>query len=167
MLVALNTGMRLVEILNLKRPDIHNGYIYLTKTKTYMPRQIPINKTLAEVLVAIPIQMSSDYLFWGKKGGPLKSITRSFKNALKQAGIRNLTFHDLRHTFASKLVMKNVSLKAVQELLGHRDIKITMRYAHLSEDIKKDAVNLLDKETEKEYGQKVDKKREPADVSIS
>jgi site-specific recombinase XerD len=62
--------------------------------------------------------------------------------------------------------MKNVSLKAVQELLGHKDIKMTMRYAHLSEEIKKDAVNLLDKETEKECSQKMVKKRESAEIPI-
>jgi len=78
---------------------------------------------------------------------------------MRRAGIKEFTFHDLRHTFASKLVMKGASLKAVQELLGHKDIKMTMRYAHLAEDIKKDAVKLLDGAEDEKYGQKMDTKK--------
>lgn len=143
-LVALHTGMRRGEILNLKWDDIQNGFIYLNETKTYMPRQIDINKTLRELFKSIPRHIKSEYVFYGKDGEPLKSVSRAFENALTKAGIKDFRFHDLRHTFASKLVMKGVSLKAVQELLGHQNIKMTMRYAHLSDDYKKKAVHLLD-----------------------
>ena len=71
---------------------------------------------------------------------------RSFNTAVRRAGVEDFTFHDLRHTFASRLVMKGVSLKAVQELLGHTDIKMTMRYAHLAEKTMVDAVKVLDGE---------------------
>jgi len=143
-ITALNTGMRRGEILSLKWPQIRNGFIYLHKTKTNEARQIPINKTLNDLFQSLPRYIKSDYVFCDKEGKPYNEVKRSFNAALKKVCIEDFHFHDLRHTFASRLVMKGASLKAVQELLGHKDIKMTMRYAHLADDFKKDAVNLLD-----------------------
>ncbi|MGC9965992.1 MAG: site-specific integrase [Syntrophobacteraceae bacterium] len=71
------------------------------------------------------------------------NIKTSFNAALSRAGIKDFKFHDFRHTFASQLVMRGANLKEVQELLGHKHINMTMRYAHLSKESKKKAVNLL------------------------
>jgi hypothetical protein len=66
------------------------------------------------------------------------------KRALKNAGLRHIGWHSLRHSFASHLVMRGAPIKSVQELLGHSSIEMTMRYAHLSPDVRRDAVKLLD-----------------------
>ena len=74
-------------------------------------------------------------------------VKRSFKTALRRSGIRDVHFHDLRHIFASHLVMAGVDLTTVKELLGHKDIKMTLRYAHLAPAHKKKAVEMLDNTT--------------------
>lgn len=142
---ALLTGMRREELLSLKWEQIRNGFIYLTETKSGKARPIPINDRLAEVFreVRRGNQLKSPYVFCDSQGRRFYQIRRSFTTACKKAGIEGFRFHDLRHTFASQLVMRGASLKAVQELLGHADLKMTMRYAHLSQGHLKDSVNLL------------------------
>jgi len=142
---ALLTGMRRGELLSLKWEQIRNGFIYLTETKSGKARQIPINNRLAEVLKEVRRgnQLKSPYVFCDSKGRRFLQVKRSFASACRRAGIDDFRFHDLRHTFASRLVMKGASLKAVQELLGHADMKMTMRYAHLSQEHLRDSVNLL------------------------
>jgi site-specific recombinase XerD len=105
----------------------------------------PINKTLKALFKSLPRHIKSDYVFCDKEGRPYKDVKRFFHTVLKKVCIEDFRFHDLRHSFASRLVMKGAGLKAVQELLGHKNIKMTMRYSHLSEDFKKDAVELLDR----------------------
>ena len=144
-ITALNTGMRKGEVLSLKWTQIRNGFIYLTKTKSREPRQTPINKTLRALFKSLPRHIRSDYVFCDKEGRPHKDVKRSFPTALKKSCIEDFRFHDLRHSFASRLVMKGAGLKAAQELLGCKSIKMTMRYSHLSEDFKKAAVELLDR----------------------
>ncbi len=142
---ALNTGMRRGELLGLKWEQIRNGFIYLTETKGGKARQIPINERLAEVLRGVRRgnQLKSVYVFCDTKGRRFYEVKRSFASACRRAGIEGFRFHDLRHTFASQLVMRGASLKAVQELLGHADLTMTMRYAHHSPEHLKDSVNLL------------------------
>jgi len=141
---ALNTGMRRGEILSLQWNQIRNGQIYLTKTKTETPRQIPINDTLSVMLNRRKRrqQLRSPYVFT-HKGRNIRSVRTAFGSALRRAGIEDFRFHDLRHTFASQLIMKGGTLKDVQELLGHKTMQMTMRYAHLSQEHKRNAVNLL------------------------
>jgi site-specific recombinase XerD len=88
-------------------------------------------------------QLKSPYVFCDSEGNRFYEVKRSFATACKKAGLENIRFHDLRHTFASHLVMKGASLKVVQELLGHADIKMTMRYAHLSQAHMRESVSLL------------------------
>jgi integrase len=142
---ALLTGMRRGELLSLKWEQIRNGVIYLTETKSGKARQIPINDRLAEVLKEVRRgnQLKSPYVFCDSQGRRFMEVKRSFASACRKAGIEAFRFHDLRHTFASELFMIGASLKAVQELLGHASLAMTMRYAHLSHEHLKDSVNLL------------------------
>ena len=162
---ALYTGMRRGEILGLKWSQIRNGFIYLQKTKTDEPRQIPVNDAL-EVLfqnITKAQQIGSEHVFIFSRKNKRKEmptdsglkvintvvghfvgeVKTSFYAALKRAGIKNFRFHDLRHTFASHMIMRGGSLKAVQEILAHKTMTMTLRYAHLSQEHKKTAVNLL------------------------
>jgi integrase len=130
--------MRRREVLSLKWKQIRDGFIYLSKTKTG-ERQIPINGDLAELFkkVRSKNQLRSEYVFCDSKGRQFKQITKSFMASLKKAKIEDFTFHDLRHTFASHFVMRGGSIKELQELLGHKSMTMTMRYAHLSQEHKK------------------------------
>lgn len=146
---ALNTGMRRGEILNLKwdNVDFRTGFIYLDKTKNGYRREIPMNEGLKAMMRQLYTQrrLDIDYIFINPKTGKrLTEFKRSFATALKKAGIRDFRFHDLRHTFASHIHMKGADLKTVQELLGHRTLTMTLRYAHLSQAHIKEAVRLLD-----------------------
>ena len=142
---ALDTGMRSGELLTLKWEQINNGFIYLKETKGNKSRQIQVNDHLSQVFLKLWQQhhLKSPYVFCGRNGQNLGSVKKSFATACAKAGIEGFRFHDLRHTFASHLVMRGVSLKVVQELLGHSDIKLTMRYAHLAPGHLKEAVNSL------------------------
>ena len=145
--VALHTGMRLSEILSLKwsQVDLKHGFILLdTSTKNGKRREIPIDNTLAIMFNDMIRGFESKYVFAGKDGDPYKSVKRSFSTALKKAEIYDFRFHDLRHTFASHLVMAGVDLASVKELMGHKSLEMTMRYSHLSPSHKRKAVNTLD-----------------------
>ncbi len=99
-------------------------------------------------------------------GEPVKCIKTAFRPAVDEAKIDNLRFHDLRHTFASQLLLKGGSLKDVQELLGHKTMTMTLRYAHLTQEHKRNAVNLLNdlpapKPTQKPHSQIMVKTEKP------
>lgn len=145
---ALNTGMRKSEILNLTwdNLDLRHGFILLDRTKNGDRREVPINKTLRTTLQGIARRLDVPYVFYNPITGKpyTKNLKRSFQTALKKAGIRDFKFHDLRHTFASQLIMANIDLTTVKELLGHRDIKMTLRYSHLAPSHKVKAVEIYD-----------------------
>jgi integrase len=146
--VAVFTGMRKSEILGLKwqNIDIECGILYLLETKNGERREVIINDTVKRTLIAVPKHPSSPYVFCEKDGKPYTNVRKSFDAALRKCGIIDFRFHDLRHTFASQLVMSGVDLKTVQELLGHKSIEMTMRYSHLSPSHKKRAVEILDRQ---------------------
>lgn len=146
-ITALNTGMRRGEILNLQwnNVDLRHGFILLDTTKNGDRREIPINETLRSTLQAIERRLDVPYVFYDPTTGrPYADIGNAFTRACKRAGISNLHFHDLRHTFASHLVMAGVDITTVKELLGHKTLAMTLRYAHLAPSHKVKAVDILD-----------------------
>jgi integrase len=147
-ITALNSGMRKSEILYLtwNRVDLKNRVILLDITKNGERREIPINDTLLNTLSCIIRNIKTDYLFYNPKTlKPFSDIKKVWQRALIKSHILDFHFHDLRHTFASQLVMKGADLATVQKLLGHKTINMTLRYAHLSNVHLKDAVNMLNK----------------------
>lgn len=147
-LVAINTGMRRGEILKLKWHDVdfNRGTIHIHDTKSKESRAIPMNETVKRTLMRIEKTPESPYIF-NKPGGKARcDIRKSFLQAQRKSGILNFRLHDLRHTFASQLVMAGVDLNTVRELLGHKNIQMTLRYSHLSSDHKKRAVDALSRQ---------------------
>ena len=145
--MALNTGCRKGEILNLKwdNVDLRHGFILLDITKNGERREIPINDTLKATLQGITRRLDVPYVFCDSNTGkPYGDIKRSFLTACRRAGIKDFHFHDLRHTFASHLVMAGIDITTVSRLLGHKSLTMTLRYSHLAPSHMANAVNVLD-----------------------
>lgn len=143
-LLALHTGCRRSEILSLRWKDIDfkERRILIETTKNNERRMIPINDTLYGVLKSLPVHLGSDLIFPGITG---IQLTMAFRRACKRARIGDFRFHDLRHSFASYLTMGGENLRTVQTLLGHKELRMTMRYSHLSPEHLREAVSKLDK----------------------
>ena len=121
--------MRRGEIFGLKWHDIDvkRNIITLLDTKNGDKREIPMNEQVKTALIRVRKHPDCAYIFCNEKGVPLHDIRKSYSTALRKSGITNFRFHDLRHTFASQLVMSGVDLNTVRELLGHKDMTMTLR----------------------------------------
>ncbi len=143
---ALHTGMRIGEIFGLCWDDLDlaKGIISVRAQKTGKTRQIPINDETERVLEYWRLGRRNEYVFYNPDTGkPFRDLKAGFKLACKKAGITNVTWHTLRHTFASRLVNRGVDIVTVQELLGHSTVTMTMRYAHTNIASKLAAVKVL------------------------
>ena len=156
-LFAFNTGLRLGEIINLrwraidfleKIISVQNTNDFTTKGK--QERKIPMNECVFIVLrdrYPKVIDIANDNFVFSCKGIRLNGdfVSKRFKKIIRKSKLnQELHFHDLRHSFASNLVKRGVSIFVVKELLGHQDVKTTQIYSHLrTEDLRK-SVNLLD-----------------------
>jgi integrase len=152
---ALNTGLRRSEQFELKWQyiDQENGVLTIPRSKSGETRHVPLNDVVLTILKGLNSWMTSPWVFPspGNPGRPQDAqnfYNRVFIPALDAAGIEGAVWHSLRHTFASRLVMAGVDLRTVQELMGHKDIKMTLRYSHLSSGHLKDAVARLLKSKE-------------------
>jgi integrase len=130
-LYALHTGMRKSKILNLKWTDVdlQSKVLAVRNTKGGELRYIPINSTLCSVFEEAVKVRNLEYpqVFWDTR-----NFRKEWEGAVKRAGLHDFRFHDLRHTAASYMAMAGIDLKTIQEILGHKEIKMTLRYAHLS-----------------------------------
>jgi len=131
-----------------------NSKVYLLDTKNSERREIAMNDIVYRTLLAIRKIPGSPWVFCKKNGERYGNVRKAFEGARKRAGIVDFRFHDLRHTFASHLVMSGVDLKTVQELLGHKSFEMTLRYAHLSPEHKKAALDILCKRLATIWSQK-------------
>lgn len=144
-IIALNTAMRLREILYLKwyNADFNRNIIIVTNTKNNKNRKVPMSRLVIDTLQGI--ERKSEYVFCDPKtGDPYHSIKTTFGNALKRAELEGVRFHDLRHTAATIMLMGGVDLITAGEILGHSDPKMTKRYVHPTTDGKTSAVRVLE-----------------------
>ncbi len=147
-LISINTGLRQGELFNLKwdMVDLDNRSIMISGeiTKNSSSRYIPLNDEAFSTFNSLYKQGNgAGLVFASKNNQPFITVKRSWATLLKRANITQFRWHDLRHHFASKLVMAGVDLNTVRELLGHSDIKTTLRYAHLAPEHKINAVQKI------------------------
>ncbi|HIF5955696.1 site-specific integrase [Vibrio parahaemolyticus] len=145
--LAMHTGMRKGEMLTLRWESVSFENRYLTilseNAKSKKKRTIPMNDTVFNMLSQWRAQNLNEEYVFVHEGKQVSFFQYPWQNLLKAAGIENFRFHDLRHHFASKLVMAGVDLNVVRELLGHADLKMTLRYAHLAPAHTAAAVQLI------------------------
>ena len=152
-ITGLHTGMRKSEIVNLRwdQVNLEERFLLLPYTKNGDQRGIPLTPTMVDLLRTIQAEqhqaaLPSPWVFPNSKTGkPYRpDFDSAWYRALRRAEIEDFRFHDLRHTTASYLRMAGVDLLTIQEILGHRDIKMTARYAHVAPTHRIVAIGLLE-----------------------
>jgi integrase len=124
--------------------DLDRSQLTLRKTKNRKTRYVQLNRTALAAFRAIERSETNGYVFQATRyDARLQDPKKWFENAIEEARIEDFRWHDLRHTFISRLVMAGVPLAIVQKLAGHGDPKMTSRYAHLAPKVTQDAVNTL------------------------
>ena len=165
---ALYSGMRQDEIFGLRKVNVHlrENFLLATDTKTHEDRTVPINETLQSILKRRIKEKDSEYVFCNHNGERLTQLAKGFNKAREKANLIrweekdgemikvSFRYHDLRHSFGSRLGMKGFDLKTIMEIMGHKTAKVAMRYQHPSPDHKLKAVKSLDK-TQKIFTPKV------------
>lgn len=155
-LISLHTGIRQNALFSLEWGDVNLDdrtlFLRAETDKTESARYIPMNNVACDVFRRWRAQAKTtkpgDLVFPSPKGGTkIDNCDSSWRKLLKKANIENFRWHDMRHDFASQLVMRGVDLNTVRELLGHADMKMTLRYAHLAPSTKMKAVEVLEENT--------------------
>jgi integrase len=155
--LALNTGVRRGELFALRWRAVDLDRRVLTvegaSAKSGHTRHIPLNAEAMRVLAAWRSQaVRGEFVFTANvdtngNSNPFDNVNKGWRALLRAAGISDFRWHDMRHDFASQLVMRGAPLNTVRDLLGHADLAMTLRYAHLAPEAKASAVGLLDSPT--------------------
>jgi integrase len=143
---GLNTGLRIGEIFTLlwSHVDWEKGVLNVFGPKTGKIRVIPMNSDTRNILEAWAHGKKNDFVFYNYgTGKPFVDLSAGLDLACRKAGITGVTWHTLRHTFASRLLDRGVDIITVKELLGHSTVIVTMRYTHTNLDSKVRAVGKL------------------------
>jgi integrase len=147
--LAINTGMRRGEILRLEwdQVDFFREEIKAIKTKNGHDRPVPMNTRVKAVLLTLKETSKSRFVFPSskKKGSHITYIRKAFNTAVKEAGITNFRFHDLRHTFGTRAADGGVEMTAIAEVMGHADIRTTRRYSHATDQGRRRAVEAVER----------------------
>lgn len=158
-ITALHTGLRKGELLHLKWEDvdIHTGTLTVTRSKNGEARRVPMNSVVKDTLLNVrreQIQAArakaegtreilSPFVFCTTGGSFWHHLNRKWYPALRRAELLDFRFHDLRHTFCSRLAMSGADLLTIKELVGHKTLTMTLRYSHLSPSHQRQAVERL------------------------
>ncbi|MDD1776039.1 MAG: site-specific integrase, partial [Candidatus Methanomethylicus sp.] len=149
-LISFHTGMRAGEIFNMKNYDIdlENGIIDIPDSKNKQSRKAFMTEGVKAILKERAKGKPMEYVFRSNKGGRVMEVSDSYARVVERLGFNEgikdrrykITFHSLRHTFASWLALQGEALLTIKELLGHKTLEMTLRYAHLVPDQKREAV---------------------------
>lgn len=126
------TGMRMEEAISLEwsQVSLHRREVRLTKTKTSSPRVVPLGQAAYETLAQTPRHPTSNFVFWHGNGDRYRRFSGHFRRLARKIGFKHRA-HDLRHRFASTFLQATGNIAALQAVLGHKTIEMTMRYSHL------------------------------------
>ena len=144
---GLNTGLRIGEIFSLQwaNVDLEKEILNVFAPKTQKSRTVPINSEARKVLEYWALGKRNEFVFYNPETGtPFVDLKGGFGLACRKSGIEGVTWHTLRHTFATRLVDRGADIVTVQQLLGHSTITVTMRYTHTNLDSKRAAVAKLE-----------------------
>ena len=152
-MLSLHTGMRFAEIAKLRGENINitSGQIRIAESKNFQGRTIFLTKQCKEMFSTLTLK-AGELVFPGRKGKTMERISRAFPRAVERLGFNEgitatrdkVVFHTLRHTFASWLAIDGTPLYVISQLLGHRSLEMTQRYAHLCPEVHQQAVVRLE-----------------------
>lgn len=157
---AIHTGLRETEVIQLAWPqiDIFKKQFVIRDQKNDEDSTLPLDENAMEVIVAQykVRHISCDRVFYNTLGHPIyrSNLIRGFKNAVAKIGLPQMRFHDLRHTFATRLIQRGTDVYTVQKLGRWKDIKMVMRYAHHNTNSLREGIKVLDQKPSKQWVQR-------------